>query len=56
MHIILACFQLDPAQNTAKMPKARILILAVHSGREGERGKADHSAAIDEIDEIMSDR
>ncbi len=36
--------------------KARILISAVHSGREGERGKTDHSAAIDEIDDVMSDR
>jgi hypothetical protein len=38
------------------LAKARTLISAVHSGREGERGKEDHSAAIDEIDDVMSDR
>jgi hypothetical protein len=32
------------------------LVSAVESGREGAKGKAEHSAAVDEIDSIMGER
>ena len=36
--------------------RVAILVSAVEGGKEGAKGKADHSSAVDEIDAIMGDR